>query len=151
MNWDNRDSSRTFGPVSTALARELVEMIAESHAFKELLVCVLNGSESPQFLGSTFQELAETAQVVLQSRMTKDRETQYTRIMALHKPYMQKYGHVPFSELLSARYGVTEVRLLTDGQLLDLANLMQAKLAEYCVLCEKECDDVSHHDFRREA
>lgn len=49
----------------------------------------------------------------------------YKIIMAIYRPFLQKFPGTNFAELLTTRYGVDEVRLMTVEQVEDLVWLMQ--------------------------
>ncbi len=51
------------------------------------------------------------------------------RLMALHRPFMNRYPDTRFPDLLNQRYGVDETRLLATDQLEDLLSFLEEKLS----------------------
>lgn len=56
------------------------------------------------------------------------RDEYYRVIMQLYRPYLMKFPQTKFSELLWARYGVDEARLMTVEQLGDLIHTLRKGL-----------------------
>ncbi len=59
---------------------------------------------------------------------TRPREQLNRSLMSLYRPYLTRFPNTQFAELLGARYGVAETRLMTIEQLEDLVQFMEGQL-----------------------
>jgi hypothetical protein len=71
--------------------------------------------------------LRTTSRPAAHSRRLRDELNR--RLMALHRPFMNRFPDTRFPDLLNQRYGVDETRLLATDQLEDLLSFLEEKLS----------------------